>query len=144
MRMNPMWSRLKVTSLALVTLAVLLAMMTGCLSRAKRVTDETPLDTETVVMKDMAVTTNVALYKEWSEDVNGMLKAHIILRNKRNTTVKLEIKTIFKDDQGVPLETVSDTWHPIMILSNEDYHYEKLCPVPGAASYQFLVKTAGK
>jgi uncharacterized protein YcfL len=116
----------------------------GCLSRAKKVDKMNQMDTETVVMKDMAVTTNVALYKEWSETVNGLLKAHVILRNKRNTTVKLEILTIFKDGNDVPMETNNDTWVPVMIQSNEDYHHERLCPVKGAASYQFLIKTAGK
>jgi uncharacterized protein YcfL len=132
----------RVTALLMIVVAA--GLFAGCLSRAKRVTNETALDKEVVVMKDMAVTTNVSLHKHWSEVVNGMLKAHMILRNDRNTTVKLEVKTIFKDAQGVPLKTFDDTWHPIMILSNEDYHYEEICPVQGAESYQFLVKTAGK
>jgi uncharacterized protein YcfL len=126
----------------IITLAAAV-VTTGCLSKAKRVTDTTALDTETVVMKDAAVTTNVSLHKDWSEVVNGMLKAHVILRNNRNSTVKLEIKTIFTDDQGIPIESAVDTWHPVMIMSNEDYHYEKLCPVVGAASYQFLIRTSG-
>ncbi len=139
-------NRLRARTLSITILMSFFAfcLAAGCLSKAKHVKKETPLDTETVVMKDMAVATNVALYKEWSETVNGLLKAHIILRNKRNTTVKLEIKTIFEDDQGVPIKTTSDTWYPVMIESNEDYHYSRLCPVPGAVSYQFLIKTAGK
>jgi uncharacterized protein YcfL len=144
MKTKSVGAGLKTTSLVLVAVSVIVAMTAGCLSRAKRVTDQTPLDTQSVVMKDMAVTTNVALSKEWSEVVNGMLKAHMILRNNRNTTVNLEVKTIFKDGQGVAIKTFDDTWHPIMILSNEEHHYEEICPVIGAASYQFLVKTAGK
>ncbi|NIO29542.1 MAG: DUF1425 domain-containing protein [Candidatus Latescibacteria bacterium] len=142
--MKAVLSRLIPFSLAVLTLLIVFAMTSGCLSKAKYVKKETQLDTETVVMKDMAVATNVALYKEWSETVNGLLKAHIILRNKRNATVQLEIKTIFRDDQGVPIETTSDTWFPIMIESNEDYHYSRLCPEPGGVSYQFLIKTAGQ
>ena len=121
-----------------------LALLTGCLSKAKKVTRQTALDTETVVMKDLAVTSNVSLKKEWSETVNGMLKANIILRNDRNTTVMLQIKTVFKDQNGVPLKTTTDTWVPVSIGSNEDYHYYKMCPVAGASGYQFIIKTAGK
>jgi uncharacterized protein YcfL len=130
--------------LLLVTIVPSLAMLTGCLSKAKKVSSQTALDTETVVMKDLAVTSNVSLKKEWSETVNGMLKANIILRNDRNTTVKLEIKTVFKDSNGVPLKTTTDTWAPVNISSNEDYHYSKLCPVSGASGYQFIIRTAGK
>ena len=130
--------------LLLVTIVSSMAGLTGCLSKAKKVTSQTALDTETVVMKDLAVTSNVSLKKEWTETVNGMLKANIILRNDRNTTVKLEIKTVFKDANGVPLKTVTDTWVPVSIGSNEDYHYSKLCTVSGAVGYQFIIKTAGK
>lgn len=129
---------------ALIAIVSSLAGLTGCLSKAKKVSSQTALDTETVVMKDLAVTSNVSLKKEWSETVNGMLKANIILRNDRNTTVKLEIKTVFKDNNGVPLKTTTDTWVPVSIGSNEDYHYSKLCPVAGASGYQFIIKTAGK
>ncbi len=130
--------------LLLVTIVSSMAGLTGCLSKAKKVTSQTALDTETVVMKDLAVTSNISLKKEWTETVNGMLKANIILRNDRNTTVKLEIKTVFKDKNGVPLKTIADTWVPVSIGSNEDYHYSKLCTVPGAVGYQFIIKTAGK
>ena len=67
-----------------------------------------------------------------------------VCNNDRNTTVKLEIKTVFKDTNGVPLKTVTDTWSPVSIGSNEAYHYSKLCTVPGAVGYQFIIKTAGK
>jgi uncharacterized protein YcfL len=144
MRTDSVRVSVKTVLLTVLALIVIVSTMGGCLSKAKRVTNQTPLDTQTVVMKDMAVTTNVSLSKEWSEVVNGMLKAHMILRNDRNTTVRLEVKTIFKDAEGVPIKTFDDTWHPIMILSNEEHHYEEICPVAGAASYQFLVKTAGK
>jgi len=132
--------------LGLVLLAMCLALLwtAGCLSGAKKDTKVTALDTETVVMKDLAVSSNVALRKEWSEMVNDRLQANIILRNQRNTTVNIEIKTLFFDDNGVPLQAITDTWHPVMILSNEDYHYQKLCPMEGASSYQFLIQTAGK
>jgi len=146
MRTGSIRAGLATVSPAVFVLVAILAMGTlgGCLSKAKRVTNRTPLDTETVVMKDMAVTTNVSLSKDWSEIVNGMLKAHMILRNDRNATLRLEVKTIFKDAQGIPIKTFDDTWHPIMILSNEEHHYEEICPVEGASGYQFLVKTAGK
>jgi uncharacterized protein YcfL len=130
--------------MALLVTCLVLVCVSGCLSGAKKDTKTTALDTETVVMKDLAVSSNVALRKEWSEIVNDRLQANIILRNQRNTTVKIEIKTLFFDDNGVPLKSVTDTWHPVMILSNEDYHYQKLCPIEGAASYQFLIQTAGK
>jgi uncharacterized protein YcfL len=134
----------KTAVIVFVGLVLALTAAAGCLSKAKKVKKENQLDTETVVMKDMAVTSNVALKKEWSEVVNGMLKAHIILRNERNTPVKLEIKAIFKDGHGVPLKTTTFTWHPVHIESNEDYHFSQLCPVKGAESYQFIIKTAGK
>ena len=130
--------------LVLLVTCLALVLLSGCLSGAKKDTKTTALDTESVVMKDLAVSSNVALRKEWSEIVNDRLQANIILRNQRNTTVKIEIKTLFFDNKGVPLKTITDTWHPVMILSNEDYHYQKLCPAEGAASYQFLIQTAGK
>jgi len=130
--------------LVLITAGTMLIGLSGCLSKAKKVDSQTALDTETVVMKDLAGASNISLKKEWAETVNGLLKANIILRNDRNTTVTLEIKTVFKDENGVPLKTNTDTWSPVRIGSNEDYHYSKLCPVPGAASYQFIIKTAGK
>ena len=129
---------------ALLALCLALLWTGGCLSGAKKDTGTTALDTETVVMKDLAVSSNVALRKEWAEMVNDRLQANIILRNQRNTTVNIEIKTLFFDDNGVPLKMTTDTWHPVMILSNEDYHYQKLCPVAGASKYQFLIQTAGK
>ena len=124
--------------------AVTLTMIAGCLSRAKKVDSTNQLDTETVVMKDMAVTTNCKVKNEWTEMVNGRLKAHIILRNERNATLQIEIKTIFMDKNGIPLKSNMDTWAPVMIGSNEDYHFSKLCIAEGAVSYQFLIKTAGK
>jgi len=130
--------------LLFISVVLSLALLTGCLSKAKKVTSQTALDTETVVMKDLAVTSNVSLKKEWSETVNGMLKANIILRNDRNTTVLLQIKTVFKDSNGVPLKSSTDTWVPVSIGSNEDFHYSKLCTVSGASGYQFIIKTAGK
>lgn len=129
---------------ALLAACLALVLLSGCISGAKKDTKVTALDTETVVMKDLAVSSNVALRKEWSEMVNDRLQANIILRNQRNATVKIEIKTLFFDADGVPLKMTTDTWSPVMILSNEDYHYQKLCPVEGAASYQFLIQTAGK
>lgn len=125
-------------------LVVALMMIAGCLSKAKKVDDVNQLDTETVVMKDMAVTTNCKLKKEWSEIVNDRLKAHIILRNNRNATLQLEIRTIFMDSNGVPLKSNTDTWTPVMIGSNEDFHFSKLCMDKDGVKYQFLIKTAGK
>jgi hypothetical protein len=58
--------------------------------------------------------------------------------------VKLEIRTIFKDNNGIALEMSTDTWMPVMIQSNEDYHFERLCTLKGAVDYQFIIKTAGK
>jgi uncharacterized protein YcfL len=130
--------------LVLMVIGPMLIGLSGCLSKAKKVTSQTAMDTETVVMKDLAVTSNVSLKREWTETVNGLLKANIILRNDRNTTVMLEIKTVFKDENGVPLKSNTDTWVPVSISSNEDYHYYKLCPVAGAAGYQFIIRTAGK
>jgi uncharacterized protein YcfL len=127
---------------ALVVVALM--MIAGCLSRAKKVDSTNQLDTETVVTKDMAVTTNCKLKKEWSETVNDRLKAHIILRNNRNTTLQLEIRTIFKDKNGIPLKSNTDTWTPVMIGSNEDFHFSKLCTDKDGVKYQFLIKTAGK
>ncbi len=144
MDFKKLFSKRKATVVTIVGLVLALALAAGCLSKAKKVKKENQFDTETVVMKDMAVTSNVALKKEWSEVVNGMLKAHIILRNERNTPVKLEIKTIFMDSQGIPSKTTTFTWHPVNIESNEDFHFSKLCPVKGASSYQFIIKTAGQ
>jgi uncharacterized protein YcfL len=128
----------------LAVLALMATAQVGCRSRAKKVEKVNQMDTETVVMKDMAVTTNVALKQEWSEMVNGRLKAHLILRNKRNATVQIEVKTIFMDASGIPLRSNMDTWTPVMIGSNEDYHFSRLCPDEAGVKYQFLIKTAGK
>jgi uncharacterized protein YcfL len=142
--MKPNRFSLRLLLLAIVLACLAFILMSGCLSRAKKDTKTTPLDTETVVMKDLAVSSNIGLRKEWSEDINGMLQANILLRNQRNTTVNIEIQTLFFDKNGVPIQTVTDTWHPVMIQSNQDHHYKKLCPVKGAVSYQFIIKTAGK
>lgn len=122
---------------------VLLSMLAsfGCSpSRPKNRDYNEVLDSETVVMLDTWVTTQLTRQKEWVETKNGFMEPHIILRNKSGKVVYIEIKTYFKDEYGGTIDITTDTWKPVAINPHEDFHYHKLCPKKEGVAYQFHIR----
>jgi uncharacterized protein YcfL len=133
--------RTLVAILACSLATLLLIPFSGCgPSRPKAQNFSKPLDEDTVTMLDSKVTTQLSRQKEWTEEVNGFLKVHTILRNLSGGTVRVEIKTVFTDDFGAELENPNLTWEPIGIDAHADYHYAKLCPVKGGSKYHIFVR----
>ena len=117
------------------------SMISGCAPSAPRGVDNNEvLDSETVVMLDTWVTTQLSRQKEWVEDKNGFIEPHIILRNKGGKTLQIEIRTYFKDKYGGNIETAGDTWTPATINPHEDFHYHRLCLKKEGVGYQFHIR----
>ncbi|UCF04162.1 MAG: hypothetical protein JSV33_09425 [bacterium] len=127
-----------------IILVLLLAaplLLNGCApSRPKPPKENMVLDTETVVMLDHGVTTQLSRQKEWVDIKNGFMEPHIILRNRGGKTLFIEIRTYFKDKYGATIETPGDLWDPVSINPHEDYHYHRLCPKKSGISYQFHIR----
>ncbi len=113
----------------------------GCAPARPRAEDHNDvLDSETVVMLDTWVTTQLSRQREWVEDKNGFLEPHIILRNRGGKTLSLEIRTYFKDKYGGTIETAADTWTPVTVNPHEDFHYHRLCLKKEGVAYQFHIR----
>ncbi len=126
-----------VFSMVLYTMTV----FSGCgPARPKSADHNDVLDSETVVMLDTGVTTQLARQKEWVEDKNGFMEPHIILRNTGGKTLQIEIRTYFKDKYGATIETAADTWTPKTINPHEDFHYHRLCLKKDGVGYQFHIR----
>ncbi|MBN2069949.1 MAG: hypothetical protein JW814_00720 [Candidatus Krumholzibacteriota bacterium] len=126
-------------SLSMVLYAV--GAFSGCAPARPRPEDHNDvLDSETVVMLDTWVTTQLSRQKEWVEDKNGFIEPHIILRNKGGKTLQIEIRTYFKDKYGGTIETAADTWTPATINPHEDFHYHRLCLKKEGVGYQFHIR----
>jgi uncharacterized protein YcfL len=100
------------------------------------------LDESKVVMLDTWATTQLALQETWTETKNGFMVAHMTLRNKGGRTLKLEIRTYFKDSRGAPIKTPMDMWDPVTVNPHEDFHYSKMCPNRNGEDYQFHIRMA--
>lgn len=129
-------------SLSLASLIVTL-VLTACAPSSPRPQNYTPaLDSDTVVMLDSKVTSQLARQKEWTETKNGFLEAHVILRNLGGRTLKVEILPYFKDENGGNLDSSLEVWDSVTINPHEDFHYSKLCPSKKGQGYQFHVRLA--
>lgn len=129
------------TAISCVLGATLLAQLCGCgPSRPKPQDYSVPLDEDTVTMLDSKVTTQLARQKEWTEQINGFLKVHVVLRNLSGSNLRVEFKTVFTDDFGAELENSNLTWEPVGIDPHADYHYSKLCPNKSGTKYHVFVR----
>lgn len=128
-------------AIAVILLLVTPLILNGCAPSRPRGKDENfVLDSETVVMLDTWVTTQLSRQNEWVDIKNGFLEPHIVLRNRGGKTLKLEIRTYFKNKNGATLETQGDIWDPVTINPHEDFHYHKLCPIKEGVGYQFHIR----
>jgi len=135
------WGKKGIT--LVVLFSMLMILLVGCgPSRPKGANFNKALDTDSVVMMDKAVTAQLARQKEWVETKNGFLEAHVVLRNLGGRTLKIEIKTIFKDRYDAALTTGTQTWEPVVVDPHEDLHFHKLCPNKSGEGYQFQIRLA--
>ena len=133
----------KLLALCAVCVSFTLLVGTGCgPSTPRNQNFNTALDTDTVVMLDKTIGTQLSRQNEWVETKNGFTEAHVILRNLGGRTLKVEVFTYFKDKHGGTIDLPMATWDAVTINPHEDFHYSKLCPKKTAKSYQFHVRLA--
>ena len=128
--------------LGLLVLATMAATVGCSPSSPRQANYNQALDSDTVVMLDSKVTSQLARQNEWVEWKNGFLEAHVILRNLGGRTLRVEIRTYFKDEHGGNLDSSLDIWDSVTINPHEDFHYKKLCPSKQGQGYQFHVRLA--
>lgn len=125
-----------------VLLIVILIVIAGCgPSRPKPQNYETALDSDTVTMLDISVTSQVSRQREWVEEVNSFLQVNVVFRNLTGKMLKLEVKTDFKDASGGMVEMPNQSWEPMIMDAHADYHYKKLCTNNKAMDYHVYVRT---
>jgi len=122
---------------------LLLAVLTGCGVSSPRTRNVNPtLDSDTVVMLDKRITTQLARQSEWTEFKNGFLEANVVLRNLGGRILRVEIMAYFSDSRGGRVESSLDVWDVVTINPHEDFHYQRLSPSNSAESYQFHIRLA--
>ena len=76
---------------------------------------------------------------EWTED--GRLKAYCEIRNMKNELLRLQIQTVFRDEQG--FQVGDDTnWELILIPGYVTYAYKTVAFNPKAKDYTIRIRKA--
>lgn len=130
--------------LAGLILSAMLASLTACggPSRVRGATNNAALDGDTVVIDGRSLSNRLSRQNEWTERQNGLLVAHVLLRNNSNDQLALEIRTYFKNEYGAPIESGQELWEPTSVAPYEDLHFQKVCRNKDAVGYQFHVRLA--
>lgn len=96
---------------------------------------------ETLVMLDNAVRRDLHVVDQspsWTKD--GRITARAQFLNKRNETLRVQIQTIFKDEDGYKVD--STNWELILIPKNAYHYYQKSSLNQKASRYTIRCKLA--
>ena len=69
----------------------------------------------------------------------GFPQVRLEVANKHGDPTSMELRTIFRDMQGLHVHTTS--WKPAVVPANATYTYKAECPVKEATDYQVQIKT---